>query len=133
MISSMAHSGFDREVLPGRDDYRSAIAIADTPSEPIHHLDMYVIELAQEWLDDTHDISSFTQMKNVPSFLKLISLGRHAIPALLEVYAKTTRSLFIVLQEITGTNPVDERDYGDVAAIRDAWLVWGRNYVSDSV
>ena len=114
-------------------DYRRGMAQVDRATdESVGAIDFRVAELARRWAAATRNMSSLTQMRRVPEFEELVALGRDAAPALLGLYRSDENGhLFLVLQTITGENPVPTEANGDPEAIRQSWLEWGRRDASD--
>lgn len=106
-------------------DYRRGAA-AHTSSAQTAVGDARVVELIHRWISVTRNMSSLSRMRRVPEFQEVVSAGVDAIPAILGMYKRADAAyLFLMLQTITGENPVSEADYGDPDAIRAAWLRWG--------
>lgn len=118
-----------------KEDYRLASSVGDqaTPLDRALDRELYseAIRLARQWVRETTNLSSPNQMKATPSFSSLIALSNDAIPGVLHAYRTEASYLFIVLQTITGVNPVPREHYGDLEAIRRAWLRWGQEHVPD--
>ena len=53
-------------------------------------------------------------------------MGEAAIPLILERLQSWAGEWFSPLEEITGINPVNPDDYGNVPAMTESWLEWGR-------
>lgn len=60
-----------------------------------------------------------------PAYQQIIGMGRTAIPYILEELAERGGHWFWALRAITGENPVDGSDQGDVEKMKLAWLQWG--------
>lgn len=88
-------------------------------------IDFYVAKLAEDWVRATMNMSSPRQMMQHRLFSVIESIGMDAAPALLRSYTKPS-PLFLILQAITGENPVPKSDYGDMEAIRRAWIKRGQ-------
>jgi hypothetical protein len=83
--------------------------------------------LADEWIEDTQFQSSLTRITNHPSYRKIISLGNEVVPLILGDLAANRRPWFTALREITGADPVQPNERGNVAAMADSWLRWARD------
>jgi hypothetical protein len=90
-------------------------------------------KLIGQWKKETQFMSSPSQMTAVPSYWELLRLGDEAVPFLLHDLRKSASDLFVVLQNITGDNPVPAQSYGKLDEIVDAWVQWGisHNYIVD--
>ena len=82
--------------------------------------------LAAEWKQDTWYLSSPTAIAMHPAYQQIISMGDLAVPLILEDLERDPAQWFWALRAITGQSPVRESDYGNVEAMRDAWLAWGQ-------
>ncbi len=82
--------------------------------------------LARQWADETAHVSSPAKQTSHPAYLRIVSKGPMAIPLILRELEKKPLFWFTALTAITGEQPVRESDYGDIRAMRDAWLRWGR-------
>lgn len=85
-------------------------------------------ELAQEWQKATRFLSSLTDMTSHPAYQRIIGMGKAAIPFLLERLRQKPDHWFWALKSITGTDPVDDDDRGDLHAMSRAWLDWGHQH-----
>lgn len=69
-----------------------------------------------------------------PAYLRIIGMGRAAVPLILDEMRSRGGHWFVALAAITGENPIAPDDRGRVRAMTDAWLRWGagRGYLSGS-
>ena len=84
-------------------------------------------EYADEWRAQTAHLSVLSQRIMHPSYQSIIGLGRDALPLLLERLSTHPDHWFWALRYIAGEDPVSQEDVGKFAAMRDAWIRWGRN------
>jgi hypothetical protein len=82
--------------------------------------------LAAEWEAATQFMSSTTQMSMHPAYQQIIGIGPDAIPLILGRMQAKPGHWFWALRAITCQDPVAPEDAGNVQAMTDAWLVWGR-------
>jgi hypothetical protein len=82
--------------------------------------------LATEWKAQVRVASTPTQMFVLPSYQRIIGLGPAAIPSILHELRREPNHWFWALAALSGENPVSARDVGNVAAMADSWLRWGR-------
>ena len=83
--------------------------------------------LREEWQRDTLLTSSVTEMIAHPAYLGIIGMGQIAVPLILEDLLKNEPDQWApALTAITGADPVPAESYGDMQAIAEAWLRWGR-------
>ena len=84
-------------------------------------------ELADRWEKDTLFLSRSDKTDQHPACREIISLGEPAVSLILERMTSQDGHWFHILQEITNADPVEPRDYGNIAAMQQAWLQWGRD------
>lgn len=88
-------------------------------------LEMKFRALAQEWKREARFASTPNQMFFLPSYQKIIGLGPEAIPLILRDLQKESNHWFWALAAMSGENPVEPRDAGNIRAMRQAWIHWG--------
>jgi hypothetical protein len=84
--------------------------------------------LADEWKAATALLSSTTAMVNHPAYQAIIGLGPPVIPLLLRELEREPAHWFEALRAITGEDPVPREHWGDISAMRQDWLSWGRQH-----
>ena len=92
-------------------------------------------KLANTWKSETELFSKISKRVMHPAYQKIIGMGEAAIPLILNDLAKHgPDDWFWALTAITDANPIGEAQAGNMAAMTEAWLQWGRNagYLSDS-
>ena len=82
--------------------------------------------LAEEWRSATRFQSSLTQVTGHDAYRSIIGLGDEIVPVLLRELCRQPEPWFAALREITGAEPVLPHQRGDMRAMADAWLRWGR-------
>jgi hypothetical protein len=82
--------------------------------------------LAQRWKAETALSSSTTEMVTHPCYQAIIALGPAVVPLLLRELERESVHWFEALQAISGENPVQREQWGNIPAMREAWLAWGR-------
>jgi hypothetical protein len=82
--------------------------------------------LADEWRADTRFTSSLSKIYGHPAYQEIISLGRPVLPLILASLKRYPQQWFAALEAITGENPVEESDAGNVERMRAAWIEWGK-------
>jgi hypothetical protein len=63
-----------------------------------------------------------------PSYLRIMGMGKDALPFIMEQLIEEGEEpdhWFMALQAITGADPVDEENRGDIVMMAEAWLRWG--------
>lgn len=106
-----------------REDYgdSSAITYREAALIEVFH------QLATEWRAATRFQSSLVQAANHPAYRAIVQLGTEVVPVLLRELQRQPQPWFLALRELTGADPVGPRHRGNVRAIADAWLHWGRD------
>jgi hypothetical protein len=82
--------------------------------------------LSTSWRDQIGLDSSLTNILGNINYLKIIALGKKAVPLILTELQGAPMPWFTALQAITGENPVDANSAGDFRRMADSWLQWGR-------
>ena len=82
-------------------------------------------ELAEQWEKDAMFLS--TGETDLPSHKAIVDLGEPAVSLILERMQVKGGRWYHALRDITGEDPADPADWGNVAAIQQAWLRWGRD------
>ncbi len=93
------------------------------------------LELASEWKRETRFVSNITRKSMHIAYQKIIGMGRVAIPLILQDLQKNgPNDWFWALHVITDVNPITEDIAGDMRAMTEAWLAWGKKtgYLRDS-
>lgn len=83
--------------------------------------------LVAQWKPAVEAMSSVTTMVLHPAYQQIIALGPRAIPLLLRELDRELDHWFWALRVLTGENPVPTGIRGNMAAMREAWLAWGRS------
>lgn len=92
-------------------------------------------KLAKAWKSETELMSKTTQRAMHPAYQKIIGMGDAAIPLILNDLAEHgPDDWFWALTAITDENPITAEIAGDMNAMAEVWLQWGRNagYLKDS-
>jgi hypothetical protein len=77
---------------------------------------------AQEWKEETSHWSSLSKAFAHPSYLRIIGLGKLAVPLLIRELQEQPDHWFIALEAITGVDPVPSSATFDQAV--HAWIDW---------
>jgi len=88
--------------------------------------------LSQEWKADRHASSLARDLVSRPAYLRIIGMGRDALPLILQELAKAPDHWFVALKAIADEDPVRPESRGRMRDMTEAWLKWGREkgYVS---
>lgn len=87
--------------------------------------------LAKEWIEASIFESNINMIAMHPAYQRIIGLGSDVIPLILQELRQTPNHWFWALKSITGEDPVDEASRGDIQAMTNAWLMWGKNHGYD--
>lgn len=78
------------------------------------------------WRKETEFESSPWVVTQHPAYRNMIKLGPSVIPLILAELSTDLDLWFEALIELTGVNPIPAEHAGDLEAMRDDWLSWGR-------
>ncbi|MGH6670820.1 MAG: hypothetical protein ACRECV_02455 [Xanthobacteraceae bacterium] len=82
--------------------------------------------LAAEWRRETQFSSSVTDMVLHPAYQQIIGQGIAMVPFILRDLQKGPDHWYWALGAITQQNAAENASEGDIEAICEAWLDWGR-------
>ena len=82
--------------------------------------------LMAEWKQATIYQSSSSKIAEHDAYQAIIGMGKDVIPLILKEMEETPDQWFWALRAITRESPVRSADRGDIRAMTDAWLDWGR-------
>lgn len=83
--------------------------------------------LATTWKNDTRFSSATTEIVLHPAYQQIIGLGRPALPLVFAELMKEPYHWYWALQCITGEDPSQAGEEGDLQKLRERWLQWGRS------
>ena len=92
--------------------------------EPADH--QRFLELADQWELETVLLSRTDQATEHPAHQAITSMGEPVVPLILKRMQSQGGHWFHALREITGADPVSPHDRGNVPAMQEAWLDWGK-------
>lgn len=81
---------------------------------------------AAAWHEATRFMSSLTDIEADPNYQHIIAMGADILPMIFRELAAEPDHWGAALTAITGADPIDPSIYGDIPAIAEAWLEWGR-------
>jgi hypothetical protein len=85
-------------------------------------------KLAKTWKSETELISKVTKRVMHPAYQKIIGMGEAAVPLILkDLSVNGPDDWFWALTSITDENPIKQEFAGNMDAMTEAWLQWGRN------
>lgn len=88
-------------------------------------------ELTKEWHVERGASSSITEIAICPAYQRIIAMGEPAVLLILrqmESEGDEPDMWFWALRAITNVDPITDDIRGDVVAMADAWLDWGRRH-----
>ena len=126
---------FSREDIDSYVDEWDAEWSAEDPLTPASKplpavsqaLEKRFCELASKWEKETAFLSATPMMVLHDSYQSIMSMGPSVIPILLLDLQKTHRNWFWALRHLTNTDPVPDKDRGNVDKMVAAWANWGRS------
>jgi hypothetical protein len=85
--------------------------------------------LAEQWREETRFESSLAAITEHPAYRAIVALGDEVVPLLLRQLRRRgdPEFWFTALREITGADPVRADQWGNVRAMSEDWLRWGRD------
>lgn len=83
-------------------------------------------ELAETWKEETKFLSSISDIIIHPAHMQIIAMGPKAVSLILNRLKEEADLWFWALHFITGENPITQDIRGNVKAMSEAWLEWGR-------
>ncbi len=105
---------------------KSSQALKPSPLYEQSELERTFHANAEKWRKETGMFASIAQRAMHPSYLRIIGLGRQAIPLLLEELRERPDHWFWALRAVAGEDPVVAGSDFDEAV--EAWLRWGREH-----
>ena len=85
-------------------------------------------EQRSRWLEDTSFTSSVSEIVSHPSYLRIIGLGKPALPFIFSSLKQEPAHWFVALMSITGEDPVDGRNDLSFEDIVGAWVEYGTKH-----
>lgn len=97
-----------------------------TPEDDPSRVEEEFGALSQKWRHEIGAESSLSKITGNLNYLRIIALGRKAVPLILRELQKEPAPWFLALRVITGEDTVGRNDAGNFSKMADAWLIWGR-------
>ncbi len=108
--------------------HRVRVTILDSEVAPTGKVNQKFTTLAARWRAETAWTSSVSQTVMHPAYQEIIGMGRDVVPYLLQALAQQPEHWFWALRAITGEDPVRPEQRGQIDAMTQAWLQWGREH-----
>ena len=83
-------------------------------------------DLFKKWKNETKYLSSPTKIEQNSNYQQIIGMGKKVVPLILKQLEAEPDYLFNALRELTGEDPVNSEDWGNLNKMTLAWLDWGR-------
>lgn len=84
------------------------------------------IQLADRWETETQYMSSLQSKLRHDDYLKIIAMGPSVLPMILQRMGTKPNYWFLALRSLTDCDPVREDHRGDMWAMTQDWLGWGK-------
>jgi hypothetical protein len=95
-------------------------------TEPVENIEGKFRQLASVWRAETAYVSSSSDLVSHPAFQEIVRMGSPIIPLLLRELEDRTGHWHRALRQITGADPVQPADRGNLDKEAEAWLRWGK-------
>ena len=82
--------------------------------------------LSKKWREEVGAESSLSKITGNLNYLRLISLGKGAVPLILRDLQREPAPWFLALRAITGQENVGREHAGDFKRMADSWIAWGK-------
>lgn len=127
-LSSLVEEARRRQVTRKlAEDMREVLA-EQTRLKEDRDLEVRFRQLAEQWYLDTALTSSYLDKILHPAYQTIISLGQPMIPFILRELQAMPDDWFWALRILGRDDPVRPEQAGDMQAMADAWLEWGRRH-----
>ena len=80
--------------------------------------------LVAEWKEDTKYLSSSDAIIDHPAYQQIIRMGKPVLPLIMQTLEEAGGHWFWALREITGEDPVQPEEWGNITAMTARWLAW---------
>ena len=84
--------------------------------------------LARSWKESIGPTSSIHKMSMHSSYQQIIAMGYSAVSLILEDLQREPNHWFWALRAITGADPVQIENQGNIREMANDWLTWGRSH-----
>ena len=109
-------------------DRQDVVRLRQTEANPFTSaIEAKFARLAAQWDAETATESSFTKQILHPAYQSILGLGPAAVTPILRSLEQAPNYWFHALRHMTDADPVKPEDRGNLRAMTDAWLAWGRD------
>lgn len=98
------------------------------PPPSVRSTEQEFLELVSEWKTAVHFSSSLTEMLRHDAYRRIVAMGTRVVGLLIHEMATDPDHWGPALTEITGAQPIQESDAGNLRKIAEAWVRWGREH-----
>ena len=102
----------------------TASQISSTIEDFLAQLEFNV--LSKAWKEATWYVSSPNRIAEHPAYQAIIEKGESVLPMILRDLEKSHAQWFWALTSITNESPILLEDRGNIEAMTEAWLAWGK-------
>lgn len=92
--------------------------------EATQEIEREFCSLAETWYIETMPLSSYVEKVLHPAYLRIIGLGRSVVPLIMNELRDMPHDWFLALRAITGKDPVNPEDAGNLPKMAESWLHW---------
>lgn len=126
-LSSVRRSsyGVGEEAEVVKEEARKAYAESTIPYTNLGDIKKFG-NLAATWKEATNLKSSLVQISLHPSYQEIIGMGKVVIRLILMELEREPDHWFLALRALTGVDPVNPSERGNIKAMSKAWLKWGK-------
>lgn len=103
--------------------------VSDTDDSQVTQINAEKFErLARSWRESMGPTSSIHKMSMHSSYQQIIAMGNPAVLLILEELQREPDHWFWALRVITGADPVQSENKGNVREMANDWLTWGHDH-----
>ena len=103
----------------GRNQYADEVEVEPTDRD-------HFTNLAERWENETVFLSNSKHATEHPAYRAILDMGQLAVPLIFERMQSHSGHWIRALYDITGADPVDVSDYGNIRAMEASWYEWGK-------
>jgi hypothetical protein len=82
--------------------------------------------LAEKWKEESRFLSFVRQRTQLVTYQAIIDMGKPVIPCILAEIQVQPNHWFAALKQLTGINPILPEHRGNLIAMTNDWLLWGK-------
>jgi hypothetical protein len=83
-------------------------------------------KLAKVWREQAGGQSSPLKQSMHPAYQQIIGMGKQVVPLILKELKEKGGQWYWALGAITGDNPIDPQDAGNISKMKASWLDYGK-------